>query len=61
MFRNENFGKWIGAFGKLSGLGLLVLSLWIFPYPPAQSGLIDLGPATGVWWVWVIVLMVKID
>lgn len=59
MIRDKYFGKIVGIFGFLSGLGLLVLNLHSFPYPPAESGLIDLGPVTGIFWVIVIVLFMR--
>jgi hypothetical protein len=35
--------------------------MWTFPYPPAESGLFDLGPLTGVWWVLVIIQMFRME
>lgn len=59
MIRNKNFGKAVGGLGIFSGLGLLLLNLWTFPYPPAESGLVDFGPLTGAWWIWVIILLFR--
>ena len=61
MISHKNFGKAIGIFGIISGLSLLLLNLWSFPYPPGESGLIDLGPLTGVWWIWILFVLIKID
>jgi hypothetical protein len=55
MYRHPDFGRLLGGFGVVSASALLLLNLWAFPYPPADSGLIDLGPLTGVWWLAVIV------
>lgn len=54
MYRHQDFGRFIGSFGIISATGLLVLNLTAFPYVPSESGLIDLGPLTGVWWLLVI-------
>jgi hypothetical protein len=61
MFRHPDFGKLLGAFGMLSAAALLALNLGAFPQIPGESGLIDLGPVTGVWWLLVIVQMVRLD
>lgn len=55
LYRHRDFGRLIGAFGVLSASGLLILNLGTFPHPPAESGLVDLGPLTGLWWVLVII------
>ncbi len=49
--------KILGIYGLITGLGLLVFNLWTFPTPPGESGLIDFGPATGVFWVVLIVMV----
>jgi hypothetical protein len=61
MIRHEAFGRVIGSFGLLAAGGLLLLNLLTFPLPPANAGLYDLGPLTGIWWVAVIVLWVRAD
>lgn len=61
MYRHRDFGRFLGLLGIISATGLLFLNLWTFPYPPAESGLFDLGPLTGVWWVLVIIQMFRIE
>jgi hypothetical protein len=55
MYREPSFGRLLGGFGVVSATGLLVLNLATFPHAPANSGLVDLGPLTGLWWLLVII------
>jgi hypothetical protein len=59
LYRTAGFGRWLGVGGIVVVAALLILNLVSFPYVPAESGLIDLGPATGVWWVLVVVRFVR--
>jgi hypothetical protein len=61
MYRHPDFGRFLGGFGVLAGAALLVLNLIAFPYVPADSGLVDLGPVSGLWWLLVIGQMVRLD
>jgi hypothetical protein len=61
MYRHPGFGKVFSVFGVLSAAALLAFNLYTFPYIPAESGLVDLGPVTGVWWLAVIVQMIRLD
>jgi hypothetical protein len=61
MFRRPDFGKFLSIFGMAAGGALLIFNLWTFPYIPADSGLIDLGPVTGLWWILVIVQIIRVD
>jgi hypothetical protein len=54
LYRTAGFGRVLAAAGIVAAVGLLTLNLASFPYVPAESGLIDLGPVTGIWWVLVI-------
>ncbi len=56
LVRATGLARVIGVYGVVAATGLLVLNLWFFPTPPAAIGSIDLGPATIVWWVALIVL-----
>jgi len=56
LVRSKGFERVIGAYGIVAATSLLVLNLWFFPTPPAAAESIDLGPATIVWWVALIVL-----
>lgn len=55
MYREPRFGRLLGGFGVASASALLVFNLATFPHGPADSGLVDLGPLTGLWWLWVII------
>jgi hypothetical protein len=61
MYRRPEFGKFLGVFGMAAGGALLIFNLWTFPYIPADSGLLDLGPLTGLWWVLVIVQIIRVE
>ena len=48
---SQRFGIVIGGITLFAGLLLLVLNLWTFPTPPGESGLIDVGPFVGLWFL----------
>jgi hypothetical protein len=60
MYGHRDFGKLLGSFGILSGAALLIANLAAFPYLPTETGLIDFGPVTGVWWLAVIVQSLRL-
>jgi len=49
MFRHPRFGKIYSISGIILFSGLLIFNMYTFPHPPANAGLIDLGPFTGLW------------
>lgn len=59
LYRHPRFGRVIGVSGIAAGMSLLALNVAAFPYVPAESGLVDLGPVTGVWWLLVIAAQVR--
>lgn len=61
MFRHPDFGKFLGAFGVFAGVAPLLLNIIAFPYIPAHSGLVDLGPVSALWWLFVIVQLARLD
>jgi hypothetical protein len=61
MLEDRRFGRLIGGFGIFTSTALLILNFWTFPIPPAEAGLIDVGPLTGLWWIVVIVLWIRAD
>jgi len=57
MLRHPRFGIIFAVFGIVIGAGLLALHLYTFPTPPQNAGLVDLGPAMGLWYLAVTIQM----
>jgi hypothetical protein len=57
MWQHSRFGKAFAVPGLVIGAALLALNLYTFPEPPKSSGLIDLGPAMGLWYLVVTIQM----
>jgi hypothetical protein len=57
MLRHPRFGKAMGIAGFVLAAALLALNLSTFPTPPAEAGLVDLGPAIGLWYLVATILM----
>lgn len=55
MFGRPGLGAWLGVPGLLIGSLLLIFNVATFPTPPANAGLVDLGPLLGLWYVVVFV------
>ncbi len=51
LWKHPRFGMVLGGITVFAGLLLLVLNLWTFPTPPGESGLFDIGPFVGLWYV----------
>ncbi len=56
---HPRLGRITGSLGVLIALGLLGFNLATFPTPPANAGLIDLGPFIGAWYLLVTVLVIR--
>lgn len=59
MLRHPRFGRVFALLGMAIGAGLLALHLYTFPAPPQNSGLVDLGPALGLWYLAVTIQMLR--
>jgi len=57
MLRHPRFGRVFASSGVAIAVGLLALNFFTFPAPPASAGLVDLGPAVGLWYLAVTIQM----
>lgn len=55
MFGRRGLGAWLAVPGLLIGNLLLIFNVATFPTPPANAGLVDLGPLVGLWYLVVFV------
>lgn len=51
MMKHPRFGRIFGLLGFFVGHFLLIFNLATFPIPPGDAGLVDLGPAAGLWYL----------
>lgn len=51
MFGRRGLGAWFAVPGLLIGSLFLIFNLATFPNPPANAGLVDLGPLVGLWYL----------
>ena len=51
MIRHPRFGWIFAVSGLVIGMLVLVLNLATFPTPPADAGLVDVGPVVGLWYL----------
>lgn len=55
LYRHDLFGRALGLVGVGAAFGALLLNLITYPTAPASAGLVDLGPAVGLWYATVLV------
>jgi hypothetical protein len=51
MFGRRGLGVWLAVPGLLIGGLLFIFNVATFPKPPADAGLVDLGPLVGLWYL----------
>jgi hypothetical protein len=57
MLGHPRFGRIVGIAGiVVAGVLILGFNSYSFPTPPKDAGLIDPGPISGLWYLWVVFL-----
>lgn len=51
IFNHPKFGKIFSITGIMISIALITLNAMSFPVPPADSGLFDMGPVVGLWYL----------
>ncbi len=59
MLRHPKLGKVVGGIGILVTVAMLGFNICTFPDPPAEAGLLDLGPFVGLWYLVVTILVLR--
>jgi hypothetical protein len=59
MLRHPRLGKIIGFIGVAIACVAMGFNLYTFPAPPADSGLVDLGPFVGLWYLAVTIMILR--
>jgi hypothetical protein len=57
MLNHPRFGRLFGISGIVIAAALLALNLATFPSPPVNAGLLDIGPLSGLWYLFVMLRM----
>jgi hypothetical protein len=57
MLRHPRLGQLFAFSGLAVAVALLALNFYSFPTPPGEAGLVDLGPAVGLWYLAVTIQM----
>jgi xanthosine utilization system XapX-like protein len=55
MIKHPRFGFVFGASGMAIAVLLMIFNIYTFPINPGQEGLVDLGPAVGLWYLAVVI------
>ena len=58
MFKHPKLGKIIASAGIIISVVMIILNAVSFPVPPADAGLIDLGPLIGLWYLVVTLFII---
>jgi len=59
MRRHPRFGYVFFWSGILITLPLTLFNVWTFPTPPGETSLVDLGPALGLWYLFVSIQAIR--
>jgi hypothetical protein len=59
LMSHPRYGRVFGWIGILAAGSALGLNLYSFPTAPAEAGLIDFGPAVGLWYVAVLLQLLR--
>ena len=59
LMSHPRYGKLFGWAGVVAATLALGLNLYAFPTAPAEAGLVDLGPAVGLWFVVVLLQLLR--
>jgi hypothetical protein len=60
MLADRRFGRRFGLTGILVAVALYAVNFATFPTPPADAGLVDLGPLIGLWYAAVSVQALRV-